>query len=66
MRCVVRLLEVGFACDADSEDFYGRGNDIVHLFGCAVFEPGVVGHRDEVCVGILGQDIPVEKKYINT
>lgn len=46
----------------DSEDFCGPGNDIVHLFVCAVFEHGVVGHRDEVCVGILGQGIPVEKK----
>lgn len=57
-------MEVGFVCGVDSEDFYGRGNDIVHLFVCAVFEHVVVGHRDEVCVGTLGQDIPVENKEL--
>lgn len=52
----------GFVCDVDSVDFFGRENGIVHPFVYAVFEHGVVGHRDEVCVGILGQDIPVEEK----
>lgn len=64
MRCFVRLLEVGFVCDVDSEDFSEQGNGIVHLFVYAVFERVVVDHRDEVCVDILGQDIPVKRKEL--
>lgn len=62
LRCFVQLLVVGFVCDVDSADFYERGNDIVHLFVCVVFGHVVVGHRDVICVDILDQDIPVEKK----